>query len=71
MRRPKITKVSRSEASSEQFSSPSRFYYVNAFFDLIFVHRLRREDAQAYVDKLHGKGKYNIRLARLVSREKL
>lgn len=60
----KVTKVPRAEASSLEFVPPSRFYFVDAFFNFVFVHRGKREAAQEWVDNVHGKGKYNVRLTK-------
>lgn len=65
MRPPKITKISREDAKEDGFVPPAKFYYVDAFFNLVFVHRAKRETAQAWVDHYFGKRKYVIRLTKV------
>ena len=71
MKAPKTTKVSKDQVEDENFMPPCKWYYVDAFFDYVFIHKTKRQEAQAWVDFYHGKGKYNIRRGDLSKREKL
>ena len=71
MKAPKTTIVSRVESQEEYFKPPGKYYYVDAFFNLVFIHKAKREDAQAWIDFIHGKGKYKIRVGKLAVQEKL
>lgn len=68
--RTKTTLIKREEAKDMEFSPPSRFYFVNAFGDFVFIHKGKREKAQEWLDENYGRGKYNIRLAKFVGKQR-
>ncbi len=62
MSKTKTTVVENEVADSDGFRSPSNYYIVNAFGQLVFVSAKKRDAAQKWVDEEYGPGKYTIRV---------
>lgn len=60
MKKMKITVVSPEQMQEEGFRNPSKYYFVNAMGESVFIHTRDRQEATQYVKDEYG-GKYNIR----------
>lgn len=60
MKKMKITVVSPEQMQEEGFRNPSKYYFVNALGECVFLHTRDRQEATQYVKDEYG-GKYNIR----------
>lgn len=52
------------------FIPPSKFYIRNAMGNYLFIRKRKREDAQAIVDGLYGKGHYRICAAHITNTDR-
>lgn len=57
----KTTTVEYSELSKSEFKTPSRYYYINALGQAVFLHCKARGDAEAYLREEFGSGFYSVR----------
>ena len=48
--------------SAEDFVRPSRYYFIDAFGNRVFVKKQSREDCQKLIDNYFGYQKYVIRM---------
>lgn len=61
----KITAVDLSKLTSEDFSPPTKFYFINALSQAVFIHCRDRKDAEQYLTDNYGKGFYKLRTSSL------
>lgn len=61
----KITVVDQSELANDDFHAPSKYYFVNALGQAVFIHARARQDAEEYITSEYGKGFYKLRTSSL------
>lgn len=57
----KISGYSFNTFTSDDFKAPSKYYYRNAFGDMVFFKAHRRKKANEMLKELEGVGKYQLR----------
>ena len=61
----KITVVEQSELTKDDFKAPSKYYFINALGQAVFLHARARGDAEAYIKEEYGSGFYKLRTSSL------
>lgn len=61
----KVTIVDQSELAEDDFKAPSKFYFVNALGEAVFIHARERYVAEQYITDNYGKGFYKLRTSSL------
>lgn len=61
----KTTVVSLAEMEDEDFKFPSKYFFINALSQAVFLHCRSRPEAEEYVAQNYGKGFYKIRTSSL------
>lgn len=56
----KTTVVNYDEFSEYEFIPPANFYIMDSMQNYFFIHTSKREDAQAVVNEVYGKGRYTV-----------
>lgn len=55
------TTIDQSELAEDDFKAPSKYYFINAFGEAIFIHTRDRAVAERYITETYGKGFYKLR----------
>lgn len=62
MSKTRSTTVTFVEYKDPEFKAPSKYSFINAMGDVVFIHCLSREKAQEWINENYGKGKYKVRV---------
>lgn len=61
----KTTSVQLSMLEKDEFTPPSKWYFINAMSEAIFIHCRDRVTAESYITENYGKGFYKLRTSSL------
>lgn len=61
----KITTIEVSMMEDEDFKAPSKFYFINALGQAVFIHCRDRKVAEEYIKNNYGTGFYKLRTTSL------
>jgi hypothetical protein len=61
----KITVVKQSALEDYDFKAPSKYYFINAIGEAVFIHARVRADADKYITENYGRGFYSLRTSSL------
>ena len=57
----KITRCNLNDLDNDGFKSPSKWYFISALGDAVFIHCRDRITAEKYITDNYGKGFYKLR----------
>jgi hypothetical protein len=61
----KITVLSMSDTTQDDFRAPSKYYIVNSLGDYVFIHARERAVAEQWITENYGKGFFKLRTSSL------
>jgi phage antirepressor YoqD-like protein len=65
MSKIKITILEVKDMNQEEFTPPSKWYFINALGQHIYIHCRDRTNAEQYITETYGKGFYKLRTSSL------
>lgn len=62
-KQPEVLTFTFEQFTDIEFQVPCKFFYMDSMQNYIFIRTRSRAKAQAYIDEIHGKGKYTVKAA--------